>query len=85
MYNYFGFFCSGIIFGATTFYYYKEFKFGNINFIDLSNSCFNKSTQTDNIVDLNVNKSTQIDEDCFLKDNEEIIEKSPGKYKWFII
>ena len=45
-----------------------------------------KYTQTEkNVDDVNLNKSTQIDSDTFLNDIEEVIEKSPEKYKWFIL
>lgn len=45
-----------------------------------------KYTQTEkNVDDLNLNKSTQIDSDTFLNDIEEVIEKSPEKYKWFFL
>jgi len=45
-----------------------------------------KNCQTDNnLENTYLNKSTQIDNNSFLYELEEIIEKTPDKYKWFYL
>ena len=44
-----------------------------------------KNTQTDIINNSSLNKISQMDNETFLKDMEEYLDKSPEKYKWFFI
>lgn len=45
-----------------------------------------KHTQTENNIDyVNLNKSTQIDDNSILNELEKVIEKNPEKYKWYFI
>lgn len=45
-----------------------------------------KNSQTDyNVENPNLNKSTQIDDNSFFYELEEVIEKTPEKYKWYFL